>query len=318
MQKLFAIVAFLLIYVPHGYTQTPLPKVSWGMVQRIPEFESVHIGKRCIDVLLPEEYPAYPAKRYPVLYMNDGQMLFDSSQTWNHQEWGVDEAMREFYLKNSRACIVVAVHNAGNRRYEEYFPRKAFDLLSESGKQKVLNLAGKDSNRAMRDSRPHSDEYLKFLVKELKPAIDLSFRTRPDKSHTWIAGSSMGGLISLYALCEYPETFGAAACLSTHWPGIFANKDNPVPDAFFRYMNQHLPSPASHRIYMDCGTASLDSLYPVHHRHAVKILKDKGYRSYNLKEKIVSGANHSEVAWKARMPEVLDFLLQARGRKVKP
>lgn len=83
-----------------------------------------------------------------------------------------------------------------------------------------------------------SDRYLEFLVKELKPFIDRNFSTRPDRSNTFIAGSSMGGLISLYAICEYPETFGGAACLSTHWPVLYSTENNPLPDALRRYMKK--------------------------------------------------------------------------------
>ena len=77
-----------------------------------------------------------------------------------------------------------------------------------------------------------SDAYLKFLVTELKPFIDSTFSVATDRSNTFIAGSSMGGLISMYAVCEYPAVFGGAACLSTHWPGIFTAENNPIPEAF--------------------------------------------------------------------------------------
>jgi predicted alpha/beta superfamily hydrolase len=294
----------------YAMPETPQPNVAWGLIQRIPSFESKWIGSRTIDILLPEEYPAYPAKRYPVLYMHDGQMLFDSSHTWNHKEWKVDEAMRDFFRKTEKSCIVVAIHHAGQHRYAEYFPKKPFEALPPAGRQMVLNLASKDSNRVFPRSEPHSDRYLKFLVEELKPMMDQTFRTLPGRENTSIAGSSMGGLISLYALCEYPKVFGAAACLSTHWPGIFQNRNNPVPAAFLRYLQKSLPRPGRHRLYLDCGTSGLDSLYPVHHRKAVVICRLKGYRSTQLREKIIEGATHSETAWQQRMPEVLDFLLQ--------
>ena len=80
--------------------------------------------------------------------------------------------------------------------------------------------------------KPVSDNYLKFLVTELKPFIDKKYSVYKDMNHTFIAGSSMGGLISMYAICEYPRVFGGAACMSTHWPGIFSAEGNPVPDAF--------------------------------------------------------------------------------------
>jgi predicted alpha/beta superfamily hydrolase len=311
MKQLLFSLALFPVFICSGQVSSVLraPAVAWGMVQRIPDFKSSLISARTIDVFLPEEYPAYPAKRYPVIYMHDGQMLFDSSETWNHQEWGVDEAMRDFFKKTGKSCIVVGIHNAGMSRYAEYFPKKPYDKLSKEGKDKIAQLAEKDPGRRMENDAPSSDLYLQFLVKELKPMIDQVFRTKPHPSSTFICGSSMGGLISMYALCEYPEVFGSAACLSTHWPGIFNDKQNPIPAAFMNYLSANAPSPANHRIYMDCGTAGLDSLYPKHHLQAQKILKKKGYSKNKIRSRIISGATHSEKAWKARMPEVLEFLL---------
>jgi enterochelin esterase-like enzyme len=119
----------------------------------------------------------------------------------------------------------------------------------------------------------------------------------------------MGGLISMYAICEYPEVFGASAWLSTHWPGIFDDIDNPVPASFMEYLSSHAPSPAGHRIYMDCGTAGLDGLYPKYHLQAEKILKEKGYSKKNLISRVIQGADHNEQAWRARMPDILTFFL---------
>ena len=285
------------------------PVASWGMVQRIPEFKSSYIGSRTIDILVPDEYPGHPEEHYPVLYMHDGQMLFDSSETWNHQEWGVDEALSQYFKKTGKSCIVVAIHNAGQKRYSEYFPKKPFDMLSNEGKEKIALLAEKQASRQMGENGPVSDMYLQFLAKELKPMIDEAFRTKKGPASTFICGSSMGGLISLYALCELPQVFGAAACLSTHWPGIFDDHQNPVPAAFMQYLSKKAPSSATHRIYMDCGTAGLDSLYPRYHLQAEKILKSKGYSGNKMKSRLVQGASHNEQAWKARMPEVLEFLL---------
>jgi predicted alpha/beta superfamily hydrolase len=285
------------------------PVTSWGMVQRIPEFRSAYIGTRTIDILVPDEYPGHPTERYPVLYMHDGQMLFDSSETWNHQEWGVDEALKQYNKKTGKSCIVVGIHNAGQNRYAEYFPKKPFEMLSSQGKEKIALLAEKQESRRMGEDGPASDLYLQFLAKEVKPMVDEAFRTKKEAASTFICGSSMGGLISLYALCELPKIFGAAACLSTHWPGIFDDNQNPVPAAFLKYLSEKAPSSSAHRIYMDCGTAGLDSLYPKYHLQAEKILKSKGYSGNKMKSRIVKGANHSEQAWKARMPEVLEFLL---------
>ena len=107
----------------------------------------------------------------------------------------------------------------------------------------------------------NSDNYLKFIVKELKPFVDKNFSVSSDKANTFIAGSSMGGLISLYAICEYPDVFEGAACLSTHWPGVFNADHNPIPKAFMDYLKKHLPDPKTHKIYFDYGDQTLDAMY---------------------------------------------------------
>jgi enterochelin esterase-like enzyme len=119
----------------------------------------------------------------------------------------------------------------------------------------------------------------------------------------------MGGLISMYAICEYPEVFGGAACLSTHWPGIFTLENNPVPEAFFSYLYTYIPDPSTHRFYFDHGTTTLDSLYPLLQKKADQLFSEKGYDTKNYLSKIFTGANHSEEAWRKRMYIPLEFLL---------
>lgn len=109
--------------------------------------------------------------------------------------------------------------------------------------------------------KPQSDNYLKFVVTELKPFIAKNYSVNKKRENTFIAGNSMGGLISFYAICEYPETFAGAACLSTHWFGTFTLENNPVHDAFIRYLNENLSHPEKYRIYFDCGDWTLDALY---------------------------------------------------------
>ena len=92
--------------------------------------------------------------------------------------------------------------------------------------------------------------HLKFVVDELKPFIDSTYSVYTDRTHTFVAGSSYGGLISLYTICEYPKVFSEAVCMSTHWPGILEH-NNFIPEAIYTYLNSNLPNPASHSIYFD-------------------------------------------------------------------
>ena len=131
-----------------------------------------------------------------------------------------------------------------------------------------------------------------------------------NKKHTFIAGSSMGGLISLYAICEYPKVFGGAACLSTHWPGVFYTDKNPIPEQFFKYLKKKLPNPNNHKIYFDFGTATLDAMYEPYQIEVDKIMKQKGYTSKSWITKKFEGEDHSEVAWAKRLHIPLVFLLK--------
>lgn len=252
-----------------------------------------------MEVWLPSDYSN--KKKYAVLYMHDGQMLFDSTTTWNRQEWGVDETMgRLLAEKKIRNCIVVGIANNGPHRYEEYLPQKAAGFIGDSAKKELMQRV---------PGRLRADDYLRFLITELKPFVDSAYSTHRDQSNTFVAGSSMGGLISMYALCEYPQVFGGAACISTHWPGSFATEPNPVSEAILRYFKENLPPPKNHLFYFDYGTATLDASYAPFQKAVDEVMKQKGYTSKNWLTKEFPGENHSEEAWKKRFDQPLIFLL---------
>lgn len=276
-----------------------------GKTEHITDFPSAFVAARNIDIWLPAGYTA--TKSYAVLYMHDGQMLFDSTSTWNRQEWHVDEVMNELTGAGKiRDCVVVGIWNNGEYRHSEYYPQKSLDHLPASLKTRVINeqLMGK----------ARADNYLKFIVKELKPFIDSHYATLPGEQNTFIMGSSMGSLISLYALCEYPMVFGGAACLSTHWvmekpgyPGII--NDVSIPESFRKYLRKKLPAPGNKKIYFDYGTATLDSLYKPHQILADAIMEKKGYTSENWITREFAGEDHSENAWSRRVHIPIEFLL---------
>ncbi len=151
---------------------------------------------RRIWIYLPPNYKK-EKKHYPVLYMHDGQNLFDT-QTAPFGEWGVDECLDSLIANGKPACIVVGIDNGGESRMNEYNP---FEFVY---KDSVIS----------RTFPPQGDEYLEFLVSTLKPYIDKHYRTIKTKEQTIIAGSSMGGLISYYAALKYPEVFGKAGVFS--------------------------------------------------------------------------------------------------------
>jgi enterochelin esterase-like enzyme len=147
-------------------------------------------------------------------------------------------------------------------------------------------------------------------VKELKPYIDRHFSTLRDQQHTFIAGSSMGGLVSMYAICEYPKVFGGATCMSTHWPGTFSTENNPIPAAFLQYLKTHLPSPKNHKIYFDYGSETLDAMYKPYQMQADDIMKAAGYTEASWITREFPGANHSEKSRRKRLDVPVLFLLK--------
>lgn len=304
--KLSLFITFLLLSTQHK-AQNALPKVVSGKIERIENFQSRYISERNIDIWLPEDYN--DAIKYAVLYMHDGQMLFDGEQSWNKQAWDIDDIASDLLSNNKvKNFIVVGIWNGGQTRHQDYFPQKPFDQLRQIEKDTViaqLQRAGV-TNEIF---QPQSDQYLKFIVKELKPYIDKNYSVYTAKENTFIAGSSMGGLISLYAVCEYPEIFSGAACLSTHWVGTFTLENNPMPNAFLQYLNNNLPSPGFHKIYFDCGDQTLDALYPDIQKSADSIMVQKGYNN-NWLTRYFPGENHSEQAWNRRLHIPLEFLLR--------
>lgn len=276
-----------------------------GILLRIDDFPSHYVPPRPVDIWLPEGYST--TKKYAVLYMHDGQMLFDSTRTWNHQEWKVDETSSRL-MKNglTKEFIVVAPYNINELRHSEYFPQKPFESLSEFVRDSLFEQSKKDN---FKFGKVTSDNYLGFLVRELKPYIDANFAVKPNKENTFVAGSSMGGLISMYAICEYPEVFGAAACLSTHWPGTNPRDGDFLADTFFEYLKSHVPSPQSHRFYFDYGTETLDRFYPKYAKTVDQIFKEKDYDHSNYRNLKFEGASHSEVSWQQRLDIPLTFML---------
>ena len=283
-----------------------------GEVHRIDSFPSNYIVPRPVDVWLPESY--IESKKYNVLYMHDGQMLFDSLTTWNKQEWKVDEwASQLMEEEKTEDFIVVAVHNIAELRWQDLFPQKAFNYINEATKDSLKDLSGS------KDFKLNGDNYLKFIVEELKPEIDKKYSVYTDKENTFVMGSSMGGLMSMYAISEYPDVFGGAACLSTHWPGAMPTENNPYPIGIFKYMDANLPKAGEHKLYFDYGNETLDQYYPQYAPRVDEILKAKGYTSSDSKNLFFEGTDHSENSWNKRLDQPLVFLLQdSKHRNNKP
>ena len=260
------------------------------------QFPSKFVEPREVDVWLPPGYDAAAPHRYPVIYMHDGQNLFDPDLSSWHKTWQMDTAMlRLIAAHRVPPAIVVGVWNTPHRT-ADYMPQKAAAMAGVTDAAKISGMPGPSTGII------DSDAYLAFLVHELKPFIDAHYRTQPGLHTTSVMGSSMGGLISLYAIVEYPQVFGQAACLSTHWPA----SDGVVID----YVKSRLPYPATHRLYFDFGTTTLDAQYQPFQTRMDAALRARGYvEGRNWITLKFPGAEHSETSWSARVDLPLQVLL---------
>jgi len=297
--------------IPNPIVATKVSDVllASGELRRVDSFPSKYIMPRPVDVWLPDDYSSN--KKYKVLYMHDGQNLFDATTTWNNQEWKADEWITELVKKDSiHDLIVVGIHNIPKIRFFDLFPEKALDYLSEKVKDSLVEDAKKKDSTMTLDVFK-GDEYLKFIVEELKPYIDTTYATTSVREDTFIAGSSMGGLMSMYALCEYPEVFTGAACVSTHWSGMHPTPyKNPIAKSILAYMKANIPPPSDHIFYFDYGTETLDAFYPKYLTDVDQIFNTKGYKGHNYMNLEFEGADHSEGSWNRRFDIPLVFLLK--------
>ena len=268
-----------------------MDKSAKGKIMMYKNFPSQHVAKRHVEIWLPESYDSDRNKKYPVIYMHDGQNIFNPKTSTNQIDWGIDKILSQLSIDEKMPEVIVVAAWNTPLRIAEYMPQKAFDLLSHEQLASIPNVKG---------FNPRSDQYLRFIVEELKPYIDNTYPTLKGMENTAMMGASMGGLISLYAISEYPDVFGYAGCMSTHFPignGIMLD-----------YMKDNLPDPDNHKIYFDYGTKTLDAEYEPYQKKADKIMKEKGWEeNENWVTKKFEGHDHSEKAWRSRVHIPLQF-----------
>jgi len=230
--------------------------------------------KRQIRMYLPPDY-ATSGKRYPVLYMHDGQNLFDTTTAYAG-EWNVDETMNALAREGKLELIVVGIDNGQAKRMTELNP---WDF-PETGK----------GEGAL---------YMDFVVKTLKPLIDTSYRTLPDRANTAIMGSSMGGLISHYAINQYPDVFSKAGIFSpAYWVGMDAIKFVGTK-----------PARADARLYLLMGSEEGGNMVSNVQLMAAE-LKKIGHPEANTVLKIVPGAKHNEAFWSGELRQAILWMFE--------
>jgi predicted alpha/beta superfamily hydrolase len=230
-------------------------------------------NRRTVDVYLPSSY-AGSRRRYPVLYMQDGQNLSDPAQAFAGT-WELPRALEQLALEGLEP-IVVGIHNIGTGRASEYSP--------------------------FRDSRHgggRGERYVQFIARTLKPRIDRRFRTDPGRESTVIGGSSLGGLIALYAFMRHARVFGRALVMS---PALWFGDRRIFP-----FIERSTIVPRG-RLYVDVGTAEgMEALRDARRLH--RLLIARRYDSLTLRYLEAEGAPHAESTWGERLPGALRFLL---------
>lgn len=202
------------------------------VIERVTPFYSAHVTPRRVDIWLPREYQSRPGQRFPVLYMHDGQNLLNHADATLGVAWDIDRtAQRLMDQKKIKPAIIVAVWSTSTSD-REYFPER---MLSN-----LVDLHNSDAPSPV--VKTPADKYLSFMVGELKPYIDKHYRTLTDNNNTFIAGTSMGAWVSLYALAEYPHVFGSVACISAN---------HASSDRLIQYLEEKLPEADGHRFYFD-------------------------------------------------------------------
>jgi predicted alpha/beta superfamily hydrolase len=271
--------------------------------------QSKHIAPTKVVIWLPFGYDG-SKQRYGVVYMHDGQNLFDPKRSNFNKVWAADKSALSLIAADKvKPFIIVGIDQPGEDRGRQYFPRVMVDLLSPAVRDK---LASQGNGKPI-----ISDEYLKFIVDELKPKIDREYRTKADRKNTSIAGSSMGGLISFYAITKYPKVFGTAGAVSTHLP--LGNPDwtdeerNDIFSTWRTYVRQELGTPKGRRIWFDHGTETLDAFYRPYQENLDAALVANGWRKgRDFSSRVYEGTPHEENAWAARMDDIFGWMLRGR------
>jgi len=249
---------------------------------------------RHVEVWLPPGYDEATTTRYPVLYMSDGQNLFDPRIANTGVDWGVDEAVMRLVKRGTIPPVIVVGAWSTGERGPEYSPWHT------------------------------APDYARFLIEELMPRVNREFRTRTGPGNTAVMGSSMGGLLSFYLVSHHPEAFGACGCISTHFPiseavvaqyfsGLVATATPDTTPYIIRDIRAGFRVPKGTRYWFDYGSMGLDSAYAPTHAVVRTWLLGQGLvegRDFVIRQYV--GATHNEASWRARLEDPLTFLFGRR------
>ena len=232
---------------------------------------------RRVLVYLPADYALQPTRRYSVLYLHDGQNVFDEATSYSG-EWGVDEILDRLRAvgQDPAGSIVVAVDNDPQHRSDEYIPWHNAEI--KAGGQ--------------------GDAYVNFLALTLKPYVDSHYRTQSDAAHTGVAGSSLGGLISVYAALKYPQVFGEIGAFS---PAFWVCNDS------LRVFAKKHPAASTARFYFVAGPKESETMLPLMTQWRDE-LRTEGVPAANISFHAPTDGQHKEWFWQREFPAAYEYL----------
>ena len=267
----------------HLFDKIKQPTISKNVTILDKEFNIPQLDrKRRVWIYLPPDYKI-SNESYPVVYMHDGQNIFDETTSYSG-EWNVDETLDKLFKEKNLKLIVVGIDNGGEKRLDEYSPYKNEKYGGGEG-----------------------DKYLDFIVNTLKPFIDTNYKTLSDKKNTAIFGSSMGGLISHYAGLKYPKIFGKIGVYSpAFW---FSSEINTFTKKFGNLKDTKMYFLAGEKEGLKAGFDEISKTV-LGMNKTINILKKQGFNKKNIASKIVAQGKHNEKLWRTNFEETILWLFK--------
>lgn len=249
------------------------------------DFMSHELGRTVkVDIWVKDD-----SANHPVLYMHDGQNCIHEA-AFSHHSWEVDKL---FTKTDISSPIVVMIYSEDDSRNADYMPANWWALLPEG--EDRITVPGENTI-----TKANSKEYIDFITQTLKPWVDAHYSTRPEPEHTVIAGSSMGALVSLYAVQYRPDIFGCALALSYPSLGEWWNWQQKT-------FKEQMPEVNSVKLYIDTGTGELDNTFFPYFNDIATILHAAGWDDEHLLTPVFPGADHNEAAWAERLETPMRF-----------
>lgn len=297
----------LLALVLAACAAAPLGATGKGSYVEWTELEAEGLPAQRVTIWLPPEYDGETP--LPVLYMWDGQNLFDPARTHYGKAWMVQDVLASMVAAGeAEAHIVVGIWSPpGRHRYRLYLPQFAAELAEGEVAADIARMAG---------GPIASRRQLDWVADHLKPRIDAHWKTRSTPPDTTIAGASMGGVMACYALIERPDVFGRAGCVSAHLalvdPALAPDHAAMISALWNTYLDRKLGRAAGRRIWLDHGTETLDAHYAPWQAMVAQGLAQRGWvEGTDFVARVYRGAEHDELSWHARLPEMLAWLWRA-------